>query len=474
MAQPITWQTVRAGSDAAEAARPLEQSRQTFGDAFGAFQNIIAQREAVDRANVAATQEIGKQAFLDKLASAKTPEELAALQRSGELDTSALGVQARQALRGSEEARLTGLRQGAVATNTFDDMLRARAEQPVVDAVKAKILAGDIAGAQVDLNGSSLKDKAPLQQLIHDTGRQRLGEQRADALAPFTYNTAVRADETGKLTLAETQRTTEEAAAQRAIEARLTAEVAKRQTESAPARAVLENVAKSFPEIPRNTDGSIAFDRLSTAQKEFLDGHLKLAKTETTVDKLIGGDTRAAAAFKDSLRKSGATPTQIAKIDPIIGSAFNTGATPVTGADADSQQRTLRAFQADEAKVTDQFGQVTNNGAKAELLKQGTEILNGITTGMTGGRERYTRALAGWLDKGGIDVGGGERVLPSPAQLQLLLSKVRTGLVFNAQSDVTSILDDWANSSEAKQGAKEVIRVRDRNRLLGIDPLGKK
>ena len=86
MASPITWQNVN-GRSLAEASIPLEAASKTIlggfdrlskaAEGYGQLQQTIQNQE--EEANV--------QNFMERLQRARTPEEVAALQASGELDT---------------------------------------------------------------------------------------------------------------------------------------------------------------------------------------------------------------------------------------------------------------------------------------------------------------------------------------------------------------------------------------------------
>lgn len=184
MARPITWQNVRGDSDGAVAMRSLELSRQTIGGSFDAFANILKQREALDMANVQAGQEGAKQAFLDQLAQAKTPEELAALQATGALDAArqGLGLNARAAVRGAEDARLAGLRQQVTAGQQYGDTQQDRASLPIRNNIAELVAAGRYAEARESLESSTtIRDKGPILAGIAAAERARAEQGFTDA-----------------------------------------------------------------------------------------------------------------------------------------------------------------------------------------------------------------------------------------------------------------------------------------------------
>lgn len=485
MAQPITWRNV-SGPSPAEASRPLELARQTLVGSFDALGGILSNQEGIQTRNMLSLDEAAKQSYLDQLAGAKTPEELAALQASGALDTARTGLsaQARAAIRGADEARNTSLRQGVTASNEFLDKGLARVEAPEIQGINADIAAGNIAGARARIDAANIRDKAPLYAAAHAAERARLGETRADAIAPLTLGTAQRADEAGRLALEETKRTTAEAERQRGLDTQVADFSAAHQASTAQMRESIDTGLLDFPnarELPRNSDGSLAVDRMPTALRTAVNAHLA-TKELPSVDEMVGNDTAAKGRLVNELRKAGAKPADIARIEPTLGAAVSTSAAAPVGQEADAAARTQRILQAEEAAVNDQFGTVTSQGQSGALMEAGKAVIAEVTNSMTGGRERYTTALSKFLGKGGIPVEyinaegkkSVERVLPSEDQLRRVLGQISTGWFRNTEADVGDLLENWAKSAEAQEGAKKVLQIRDRNRILGIDPLGKK
>lgn len=110
MGTPITWRNVEAVNPAA-AAQPMQAATGTINGAFDIFNKIIQQRQAVDAGNVQVMDEVSKQNYLDRLQQETTPEGMAALVASGELDAArqALSAAARNSVRPAAEARTASL-----------------------------------------------------------------------------------------------------------------------------------------------------------------------------------------------------------------------------------------------------------------------------------------------------------------------------------------------------------------------------
>ena len=149
MAAPITWRNVDT-ANLAQSAVPLAYSQQSINGAFDAFQNILRQRQDVDNANTAAIQEVGKQNFLDALAQARTPEQMAALQQSGQLDAmrQSMGAQARNAVRGADESRLASVRQQTTQEQAFNAAQLERSQVPLKDEIASLTANGKFAEAR--------------------------------------------------------------------------------------------------------------------------------------------------------------------------------------------------------------------------------------------------------------------------------------------------------------------------------------
>ena len=84
MGQPITWRNVDA-PDLRGSAGLMGVSQAGINEGFKQLQGVLQQQQKVDEANWDQVKKNNTDAFLNRLASTKTPEEMAALQSSGEL-----------------------------------------------------------------------------------------------------------------------------------------------------------------------------------------------------------------------------------------------------------------------------------------------------------------------------------------------------------------------------------------------------
>lgn len=126
MANPITWQNV-AGNALENAWRPMQGAVTTIDSGFDRLMKMITDRQEANQGVADRAREANVQSLLDKYQSAATPEAVAALKASGELDPLRAAIDPRDAarVRGADEARLTATQQlqAAARKNAEDDFL---------------------------------------------------------------------------------------------------------------------------------------------------------------------------------------------------------------------------------------------------------------------------------------------------------------------------------------------------------------
>jgi hypothetical protein len=176
----ITWRNVDAPSTAG-VAQGMQSAAGSVNDAFGIFNKLLQQRESFDANEVAKGHEANKQAFLDALSQAKTPEELAQLQASGNLDVlkARLNPEGLAAVRGADEARLTSLRQQTTAANQFAEAEAARLDKPWEQEVTALMTRGKYADART--MASSMRNPGQMLNAITlaEQAAIKTGDERA-------------------------------------------------------------------------------------------------------------------------------------------------------------------------------------------------------------------------------------------------------------------------------------------------------
>lgn len=189
MANPITWQNVSDGGAAGNAARPLYYANESINRGFQSLSDVIGSVESNDRKNWIQQKSNNTQEFLDALAKYKTPEELAAAQADGSLDTlrQSYGAQVnRDEVRDAQQNRLNYLRDAILKQQSYDRTQNELAYQPLVDAYKAAKLKGTPEGeaeaAQILTNFPGMPNKADTMMFGRNIDRQDTKDAQDDAL----------------------------------------------------------------------------------------------------------------------------------------------------------------------------------------------------------------------------------------------------------------------------------------------------
>lgn len=171
----ITWRSLSPTADAATGANLLAAAQRSGNLAFDPFKKILADQEAFAASQAAGVREGNKQAFLTALQGAKTPEEVATLQASGQLQElqSKLTPQDLAAVRGADEARVAGLRQQITAGQQFDDGQVLRGQRNLEDDIASDIAAGRFHAARATiLESPQLANKAKFVSALAQAEKQ--------------------------------------------------------------------------------------------------------------------------------------------------------------------------------------------------------------------------------------------------------------------------------------------------------------
>ena len=131
----ITWRNIEGGNQMVS-MMGMRDAQRSMTDGFQGLQDVLKQYQGQEKANWDAGKEQNTQAFLDRLSQAKTPEEMAALQASGELDRLKAGFGAqidRSAVRNALDTRGDFLRQQATNKMTYDNQAQDNADAPIRD-----------------------------------------------------------------------------------------------------------------------------------------------------------------------------------------------------------------------------------------------------------------------------------------------------------------------------------------------------
>lgn len=288
MAGPITWRSLQPSADPSVGAALMGMAQKSLLGAFDPFQKILQQQEAAGAEQAGMVREGNKQAFLQALQQANSPEALAALQASGQLEglRNNLTPENLAAVRPAEGARLAGLRQEVVAGQQYEAGQVAQLELPVEQNVAKLIALGKLDEATKVATTSGLTNPAPLVAAVA-TAREAAAKRDRDALK-FTW------DKAGEVRKAEAH-TTEQTARQATIAAGEAArDLATQQLELAQKNAAAE------------AENKLMADAGNIYAKEgiFTPGDT-VGITEFMVKNGIGNDADARAAIVERLTKLG-------------------------------------------------------------------------------------------------------------------------------------------------------------------------
>lgn len=336
MAGPITWRNVAPSADANTAAQLLLASQRSINNALDPLQKIVQDQSAFGAQQAATVREGNKQAFLDALAGAKTPEQLEALRTSGNLDAlrSKLTPEGLAAVRGADEARLTGLRQQVVAGQQFDETQIARSERPKLDHYASLVAQGKHAEAEQFLTDNQLTQEAPLYSALATAKRDKTIRERADQEYAWKVGQHGRTEKIDELKLKEAERLSAEGATIREGDAWANKFATAYQNQIAAGRKGIDaELVKMGTTLPRNADGSVNVGAMPPDQLGILDKHLKVMGLPA-LSEVYSGETAALARARDELRASGRKPTEIARLEALLPSLLNTSPLSPIGADA--------------------------------------------------------------------------------------------------------------------------------------------
>ncbi|OZB40383.1 MAG: hypothetical protein B7X50_08615 [Alishewanella sp. 34-51-39] len=197
----ITWRNIESDTTRG-VADLMEVARGAFNDGLGNFKGIVDARNQLNQANWDQQRANNTNAFLDRLAQYKTPEELAAAQASGELQAlrQQYGGQVdATAIRDAEANRADVLMKRIAAQNQYGDDKINRDARPLMEQYQGMLAQGNATGAakfladnrlSVDESGA-LQDLQNLQktQFSQDIQRSNLAlSERADQRAQTQFD----------------------------------------------------------------------------------------------------------------------------------------------------------------------------------------------------------------------------------------------------------------------------------------------
>lgn len=502
MAAPITWRNIE-GPSTAGAMRGLESVGSSINSSFDIFGKLLNQRQSIEDGNVAALDTAAQQAYVDRLAQAKTPEEVAALQASGELDRMRqdMTVAARRGILGADEARLTGTRQAALASTAYNDTQLDRAETPERAEVTRMLTQGNFDGATAFVDMSQIRDKAPLYAAVAKARADAANLARTKLVQSREDTTAARNAELAQLQLDEAKRAAAEAGRQRTVGTAAEAEIADFQARALERRQQTDALFRGFEEqgfkdseglpmvIPRNPDGTVNFGAIGKGLRGKLEGYLADNNAQT-LDEIAGSDTVERRRATEKLRTAGATTADLARLQPTLDVGLNTTPQALTGADlarAERSQRLENAALEDAAKQFVPMSDVSGSAAVANTVFAEIDKRFG---GDTWKAEAWRVATDKFLKQGieakdaqGKPIKGADgrpvKVIPSAETLLRMLGTVDTGVVpflgarYNAR-DLEKTFEDYLKDENVYRAAGQAVNASLVRSVRGIDPLPQK
>lgn len=177
---PITWRNIESDTTRG-AAGLMEVARRSLNDGFTGLQSTLEQRNEIQDQNWEARKQTNTNAFLDRLAQFKTPEELAAAQASGELQAlrQQYGSQVDSAaIRDAESGLQQKLIERLTAQNQFADDTFNRNARPLMDEYQGYLARRDPAGAAKFLADNQLAvDESGALQSLQDLQKTLFSEK---------------------------------------------------------------------------------------------------------------------------------------------------------------------------------------------------------------------------------------------------------------------------------------------------------
>lgn len=453
----ITWRSLTADPSHAQASNILGAAQNSFGSAFDALQRVLSQREVFQAQQAQQAQEGVKQSYLDQLAGAKTPEELAALQASGGLAEirARLNPTNQAAVRGAEDARLTGIRQALTAGQQFDAQQRATAEAPLENLVQGLLARGEFAAAKQVVGTRSMAKEG---SLYKDIASAELAKKNQG-----TQDEKIRLELEALRRNAETQALAATDAAEFRKAETLTNEFTSRyhQTTGLMRNAVEGEAAQQGVNIAN----------LDKAGRDKFNAHLN-SKGLPSIEDAMSGDTNAMENTLVALREAGVKPTHLARIQAQLPAMLSTTKAAPIGVDAQALAVTKAKEDVLDASEADRVGVPHTPGNEHDLMQQGSVLIDQLTEKNSMNNASWRRQLATFLSEGGIKVKGPDgkdiRVLPNPKALTTIMNRVNQDWWDAGNDDLENELKKWSGSTEAKEAAAALLAKQGRDALRKV------
>lgn len=257
MASPITWQNV-TGRSLAEASIPLEAASKTILSGFDRLSKAADGYNQLQQTSQNQEEEANVQNFMERLQRARTPEEVAALQDSGELDAlrAVLKPASLAKVRGAEDVRLQSLRDQITKGQAFQQDQERITQLPIAQQAEVLAAKGDTVGLDALLKSNPTllnpaKYLSAAKTVVDTDTKNRLeGEKAATQMARDLAQVSLTQAQTADIP-ADNARLDAETAVKRFDAA------AKRATDTASELSKIKNSTISSPEAMTAVIGNI-------------------------------------------------------------------------------------------------------------------------------------------------------------------------------------------------------------------------
>lgn len=312
---PITWRNIQGGNGAVAAGQLLNAAQNSVNTGLDKITDVFAQYRETDRANWENGKENNTQAFLDRLAQYKTPEELAAAQAAGEIQAfrQQFGnkIDAAQ-VRDAEANMQQKLIERITAQNQYGDDKINRDARPLVDQFNALRAAGKLDEAQKFLEDNVLGvDESPYAQSLLDR-RDKVFDQGI-AQGNLAVNQGQLGVSQGNLRLSQDRNGREQTLFNQSQDKYKREDQARRELEEG--NRLVANLTTQIGQSYID-DARIPTETIETVKTDLLGQLGKITQNPEIRDKLLASfDTRLAEAHKLSTQGQGLEALRTAGID---------------------------------------------------------------------------------------------------------------------------------------------------------------
>lgn len=477
----ITWRNVDRPA-LSEAMRPLLGAQQSFNASFDTLGQMLNRTEQVGNNNVAVGNEVAKQQYLTMLDSAKTPEELAALQKTEQFQNAfnTLNAAAQGQVRTADDARLTALRSQVTQGQDYATGQTAFAQKALRDQVAGEVAMGTATPERIKEAG--LDNSAPLYAALRQgqIGEQDRKLKQQQFGLQVNQDTRAGAEENrkagmyaGQLSLqaaqvTDTQNKLADSAVVRGVDALVQADSAAHQKYVAENGDVINNIATEMG-LPTK-EGRLNINALTGPQKAQLNERLT-TQGLPLVDDVFGADTKNMALTLQKVREQYG-PAGVARATQIAPGMYSSSPVGKIGRDADAAEYNSAKYKTDLEEKQAQYTGISSPSSINTLIKAAAPMVAEVTKerGHEGRASEYMDALTKALKENSIKIGKGDNareILPSADALYGIIRSVKPAFWSSASTEMEDAFKAWAESNA--KGAAELYDTTDRAKARKLD-----